>query len=63
MNKSDKSAKGSESKPTINTSKPHVRIRQHGFGVLELLFAATTLGTTALVAAMSYTKRPPLSGD
>jgi hypothetical protein len=44
-------------------SKPLTGDRQRGFGVIELLFAATTLSTTLLVAAMSYTKKPLLSGD
>jgi hypothetical protein len=44
-------------------SKPLTRDKQRGFGVVELLFAATTLGTTILVAAMNYTKKPPLQGD
>lgn len=44
-------------------SRPLTGDRQRGFGVVELLFAATTLSTTVLVAAMSYSKKPQLAGD
>jgi hypothetical protein len=54
-----KATKSVKEKPTeANAIK-----KQRGFGIVELLFAATTLGSTVLVAAMSVTKKPPLSGD
>jgi hypothetical protein len=43
-------------------SKPNTKDKQRGIGVVELLFAAATLGATVLVAAMS-TKRPSTGGD
>ena len=43
--------------------KQNARDKQRGFGVIELLFAATTLGTTLLVAAMNSSKKPPGWGD
>lgn len=55
----NKPAKSMKERPT----KPNARDKQSGFGIVELLFAATTLGSTVLVAAMSVTKKPPLSGD
>ena len=56
MNKPTKQVKDKPVKP--NTSN-----RQRGFGVIELLFAASTLGTTLLVAAMNSSKKPPAQGD
>ena len=44
-------------------SKPLTRDRQRGISVVELLFAAATLGATILVAAMNSSKKPPASGD
>ena len=44
-------------------SRPLAGNKQRGIGLFDLLFTATTLGTTVLVAAMTYTKKPPLSGD
>lgn len=37
--------------------------KQRGSGVVELLIAASTLGTAVLVGAMSAPKLPPTSGD
>lgn len=62
----NKPAKPMEGKPTKSENKPDnasTRDRQRGVGVLELLFAATTIGTTILVAAMNSSKKPPGSGD
>ena len=53
-----KSTKQTKKKPV----KPNASNKQ-GFGVIQLLFAATTLGTTLLVAAMNSTKKPPLQAD
>ena len=52
-------------KPTkrVKPTKPSTGNKQRGIGVVELLFAATTLGATVLVAAMSGAKRPNLGGD
>jgi len=53
-------------KPTNPTNKPTKRVtsdKQRGIGVVELLFAATTLGAAVLVAAMSGAKNPPGHGD
>ena len=51
-------------KSTKATNKPLRPVnKQRGIGALELLFAATTLGSTVLVAAMNFTKKPPLEGD
>jgi hypothetical protein len=38
-------------------------VTQRGFAVIELLFAASTIATTILVAAMSASKKPPIAGD
>jgi hypothetical protein len=46
-------------KPMNKPSKPITSDKQRGIGVVELLFAATTLGAAVLVAAMSGAKRPP----
>jgi len=51
------------SKPTNKPTKPVTSDNQRGIGVVELLFAATALGATVLVAAMSGTKRPYSGGD
>jgi hypothetical protein len=51
-------------KPT-NPNKPTKPVtgeKQRGIGVVELLFAATTLGAAVLVAAME-SKRPSIGGD
>ena len=53
------------------TSKPvsdkprklNARDKQRGCGVIEFLFAASTLGAAVLVAAMNSSKKPPASGD
>jgi len=50
-------------KPMDNRAKPVTSDNQRGIGVVELLFAATTLGAAVLVAAMSSSKRPVLGGD
>ena len=50
-------------KPDPKQSTMRTRARQRGCGVIELLFAASTLATTVLVAAMNSSKKPPLSGD
>ena len=45
-------------------SKPSKPVdKQIGIGVVELLFAAATLGAAVLVAAMSGAKRPSQGGD
>jgi hypothetical protein len=49
--------------PMNKPSKPITSDKQRGIGVVELLFAATTLGSAVLVAAMSGTKNPPGHGD
>ena len=49
--------------PMNKPSKPITSDRQRGIGVLELLFAASTLGSLVLVAAMSGAKRPSQGGD
>jgi len=49
-------------KPTNKSTKTVIR-KQRGIGVVELLFAATTLGAVVLVAAMSGAKRPLTGGD
>lgn len=48
--------------PMNKPSKPITGNKQRGISVVELLFAATTLGAAVLVAAMS-TKRPSTGGD
>ena len=63
MNKPDKPIAGKPTKPENKADNPITRDKQRGFGVVELLFAATTLGSTVLVAAMTYVKRPQLAGD
>ena len=63
MNKLSKPMEAKPTKPTTKLDNPSARARQRGFGVIELLFAATTLGTTLLVAAMNASKKPPMSGD
>jgi len=53
-------------KPTKPTNKPTKSLtndKQRGIGVVELLFAATTLGAAILVAALSGAKRPSSGGD
>jgi Tfp pilus assembly protein PilW len=50
-------------KPMNKQTKPITNDKQRGFGVVELLFAATTLGAAVLVAAMSIAKRPIMGGD
>ncbi|MCM3900097.1 MAG: hypothetical protein ND866_00165 [Pyrinomonadaceae bacterium] len=55
----NKPTKPMEDKPT----KPNTSDKQRGIGVVELLFATTTLGAAILVAAMSGTKNPPGHGD
>jgi hypothetical protein len=49
--------------PTNKPTKPDTSDKQRGIGVVELLFAATTLGAAVLVAAMSGAKRPIMGGD
>jgi hypothetical protein len=56
MDKPAKSAKAKAKKPNTSNS-------QRGFGILEMLFAASTLATTVLIAAINSSKRPPLQGD
>ena len=51
------------SKPMNKPTKPITNHQRRGFGVVELLFAATTLGAAVLVAAMSGAKRPVQGGD
>ena len=46
-------------KPT----EPITNDKQRGIGVVELPFAASTLGAVILVAAMSGAKRPVMGGD
>ena len=50
-------------KPMNKTTKPTTRDKQRGNVVAELLFAAATLGTAILVAAMHPPKQPPSQGD
>jgi hypothetical protein len=49
--------------PTNKQTKPITCDKQHGIGVVELLFAATTFGAAVLVAAMSSPKRPFTGGE
>jgi len=49
--------------PMNKPGKPITNNKQRGVGVIELLFAATTLGAAVLVAAMSGSKRPSVGGD
>ena len=49
--------------PLNQPSKPSTGDKQRGIGVVELLFAAATLGAAVLVAAMSGAKNPPGHGD
>ena len=58
MNKLNKPVKDKATKP-----KPNASNSQRGFGVIELLFAASTLGAAVLVAAMNSSKKPPLYAD
>lgn len=51
-------------KSTKSMNKPSKPVdKQRGVGVVELLFAATTLGTAVLIGAMSTPKLPPGTGD
>ena len=49
--------------PMNKPTKPTINHKQRGISVIELLFAATTLGAAVLVAAMSAPKRPFTGGD
>jgi hypothetical protein len=49
--------------PTNKPTKPATSDKQRGIAVVELLFAATTIGSAVLVAAMSGAKRPASGGD
>ena len=49
--------------PMNKPTKPVTSDKQRGIGVVELLFAATTLGAAVLVAEMSSSKRPIIGGD
>ena len=49
--------------PMNKPTEPITNDKQRGFGVVELLFAAATLGAAVLVAAMSGAKRPIMGGD
>ena len=45
-------------------NKPSKSVNNHrGFGVIELLFAVSTIGAAILVAASRGPKVPPGSGD
>ena len=62
----DKPAKSMEGKPAKPRNRPNnlkSRNKQRGFGVVELLFAAATIGAAVLVAAMTASKNPPLHGE
>ena len=48
--------------PMSKPTKPTTNDKQLGFGVVELLFGATTLAAAVLVAAME-SKRPTIGGD
>jgi len=37
--------------------------KQRGIGVVELLFAAATIGAAVLVGAITASKNPPMAGD
>jgi hypothetical protein len=63
MNKLRKSTEAKPTKPTNKLDNLSSRARQSGFGMVELLFAASTLATTVLVAAMNSSKKPTMSGD
>jgi hypothetical protein len=61
MMKKKEDVKRKSTKPTNKPAKP--TDRQRGVGVVELLFAATTIGTAVLIGAMSSPKLPPTAGD
>ena len=63
MNKPNKQGEDKQIKPVKESNNPSPRNRQGGFGVVGLLFAASTLASTVLVAARNASKRPPLEGD
>ena len=63
MNKPNKQGEDKQIKPVKESNNPSRRDRQRGFGVIELLFAASTLASTVLIAAMNSSKKPPLEGD
>ena len=44
-------------------NKPNTRNKQRGFGIVELLFVATTIGAAVLVAASRGPKIPPAADD
>ena len=44
-------------------SKPITANKQRGIGVIELLFAASTIGAAVLVMATSGPKLPPVMSD
>ena len=48
--------------PMNQPTEPITKDKQRGIGVVELLFAATTLGAAVLIAAME-SKRPSSGGD
>jgi hypothetical protein len=55
----DKPIKPIEGKPI----QPSASNNQRGIGVVELLFAASTIGAAVVVAALSSPKRPEAAGD
>jgi hypothetical protein len=62
MNQSIKQINKSN-KPMKESNKLNTRDKQRGIDVVELLFAAATIGAAVLVAAMNSSKRPAGSGD
>ena len=56
MNKPTKPMRDKPGKPITND-------KQRGIGVVELLFAATTIGAAVLVMHLTGPKLPPTNGD
>jgi hypothetical protein len=50
-------------KPSEPMNNPVNSDKQRGFGVVELLFAASTIVAGVVTAALTTTKRPPGYGD
>jgi hypothetical protein len=50
-------------RPVKKPSKPVTGDKQRGIGVVELLFAAATIGATVVVGALTSIKKPAGFGD
>ena len=44
-------------------TEPAIPEKQHGFAMIELLFAAATIGAAVAIGAFSGPKLPPFQGD